>query len=189
PGTPAQGAMANAFSSDTDYVAPVANGRPAGGVYGPPGPPKSLPVAQPGPRPTGPMLPPAAPYGPVVQLPAPTPASQVAQQPAPAPAQGTGVAQASYQAPAAGQTPQQLTAMLHDALFPSQREWAAEKLSALDWKQAEAAVQALTQAVKEDPAATVRASCIHALAKMKANSYPVVNAIQTAKHDAAALLR
>ena len=67
------------------------------------------------------------------------------------PQHGAGVMQAGYQAPAAaGMTPQHLTVMLHDSLYPSQREWAAEKLSGLAWKQNEAVVQALIQGVRED---------------------------------------
>jgi hypothetical protein len=185
PGTAAQSAMANAFSADTDCcVAPVPHGLPAGRVYGPPGPPKMVMVAQAGPRPAGPGLP-ASPYGPVVQLSAPNGTGE--GMPSPAATQGSALMLASYQGsaamPAGGQTPEQLAGMLHDALYPSQREWAAERLSAYDWKQTEAAVQALTQAVREDPAATVRASCISALAKMKVNTFPVVSAIQAAKND------
>jgi hypothetical protein len=192
PGSAGQSAMANAFSADTDCcVAPVPHGLPAGGVYGPPGPPGPPKVmgAQAGPRPTGPGLP-ASPYGPVVQLSAPHGTGEGTQPPAPG--QGTGLAQVSYQTPATAagaQTPEQLAGMLHDALYPSQREWAAERLSAYDWKQTEAAVQALTKAVREDPAATVRASCVNALAKMKANTFPVVSAIQAAKNDGDARVR
>jgi len=43
--------------------------------------------------------------------------------------------------------------------------------------------------VREDPAATVRASCVNALAKMKANTFPVVSAIQAAKNDGDARVR
>ena len=103
------------------------------------------------------------------------------------PPQGPGVVQTGYQVPAgaptAVMTPPQLVTMLHDALYPSQREWAAERLAAFDWKQNEAAVQALTQAVREDPAATVRATCLRTLARMKANTYPVVSVVLAAKND------
>jgi hypothetical protein len=181
PGSVGQAMLGNAFSSDLDCCpTPVPYGPPAGGVYGPPGPPKTLAMVPPGARPMNQNVP-AAPYGPVVQLP-----------PANAAGQGTGLMPASYQAPSvapAGQTPQQLTAMLHDALYPSQRESAAEKLATFDWKQTDAAVQALTQAVRNDPAATVRAACIHSLARMKANTMPVVSAIQAAKNDADARVR
>jgi hypothetical protein len=103
------------------------------------------------------------------------------------PTYGGGVTQPGYQAPAPAApslTPAQLTGMLHDSLYPSQREWAAEKLACLDWKSNDAVVQALTQAVREDPAPTVRATCVRALVRMKADSYAVVTVIQAAKKDA-----
>jgi len=189
PGTPEQGMMANAFSSDTDPVrrpSPMVYGPPVGGVFGPPRPP--LPP-QPtmggyGPPPHNPMLPPA-PYGPTVQLAPPAgehgPASQGTQV-AMLPPQDRGVMPVGYQAPAATTVPQ-LSATLRDALFPSQREAAAEKLATLDWKTNDDAVRALVQAVHDDPAPTVRAACIHALAKMKVNTMPVVGAIRNANND------
>jgi hypothetical protein len=199
PGSAEQTAMANAFSSDLDPPRsaphPMPAGPPMGGVFGPAGPypmgpahPYPPAMAPGGPYGPAPILPPA-PYGPVVRIPeAPMPSNampqgtQLAMLP---PAQDRGVVQASYQgpAPAGAMSTQQLGAMLHDALYPSQREWAAEKLSTYDWKQNEAAVQALTQALHDDPAATVRAACVRALARMKANTYPVVNAIQAARND------
>jgi len=194
PGTPEQGMLGNAFSSDLDPVRPAPHpmpvGPPAGGVFGP-AQPYPMAMSQAGPGPLNPMLPPA-PYGPVVRLPVgPTPSNPMSQGTQLAmlpPPQDRGVVQAGYQAPApapaATMSAQQLGGMLHDALYPSQREWAAEKLSAYDWKQNDAALQALTQALREDPAATVRAACVRALAKMKANTYPVVSAIQVAKNDA-----
>ncbi|HEX5273348.1 MAG TPA: hypothetical protein VFW33_22785, partial [Gemmataceae bacterium] len=178
PGSAAQGQMGNAFSTDTDP-------RPAPGVFGPGCPPPGMtPPPGYGPATAG-MLPPT-PYGPVVRLqgsptpPNPTGAGpQLAMLP-----RNTGVQQTGYQAPAApasGMSAQQLTGMLRDSLYPSQREWAADKLSALDWKQNEAAILALAKAVGEDPAPTVRAACVRALARMKADSYAVVSAVQAAK--------
>jgi hypothetical protein len=191
PGSPEQSMMANAFSADTDCC-PVPPGMPiggpVGGVFGPPGPPQHPMVMAPtGPRSASPILPPS-PYGPVVRLPMPQGAAGQGDMVAKAPAQNSGVAQAAYKAPAAttdGQlTPQQLAGQLHDSLYPSQRELAAEKLACCDGKQTDCAVQALTQAVREDPAAIVRATCVRALAKMKVNSHPVVSVIEAAKHDA-----
>lgn len=203
PGSPMASLKANAFSSDYDSIQPaphaVPAGPPAAGVFGPAGQPYPAMMAQAGPRPMSPMLPPS-PFGPVVKLPMPpappspmTQGTQVAMAP---PSPAAGVTQTSYQgaaaqpspmpgsAPAAGMASPQLMGVLRDSLYPSQREWAAEKLSDLDWKQNDAAVQALTRAVREDPAATVRAGCVRALAKMKANTYPVVSAVQAAKNDA-----
>src|SRR5207302_2036764 len=133
-----------------------------------------------------------APYGPVVQLTPPTgersglpQGTQVAMLPPPS---DRGVMSVGYQTPAApasaaGTAVGQLCGQLRDALLPSQRETAAEKLGALDWKANEDAVRALTQAAHDDPAGSVRATCIHTLAKMKVNTMPVVNAIQAAKKD------
>jgi hypothetical protein len=185
PGSAAQGQLGNAFSSDLDP-------RPAAGVFGPSGPPPMM-TPPPGYGPMHAGLPPA-PYGPVVRMPsAPNPMGKETQLAMLPPPRTTGVVQTGYQAPAApastGMGPQQLTGMLRDALYPSQREWAADKLSALDWKQNDAAVQELTKGVHDDPAPSVRAACIRALAKMKADSYAVVSAVQAAKKDADARVR
>ncbi len=186
PGSAEQGMLGNAFSTDYDP-------RPVSGVFGPSGPPPGMvPPGMMPPGAHGPMnaMLPSTPYGPVVRLQGapgtPNPMAQGTQL-AMLPPRNNGVAQVGYQAPAApatGMAPPQLTTMLRDALYPSQREWAAEKLSALDWKQNDAAVQALTQGVHDDPAPTVRAACIRCLAKMKADSYAVVSAVQAAKKDA-----
>jgi hypothetical protein len=187
PGSAAQAQLGNAFSSVLDSPpAPqgMPGGAPAAGVFGLPGPPNPMMMGQGG-RPTNPMLPPT-PYGPVVRLPGtPSPAGQGPSL-AMLPLANGGVTQVGYQAPAPAApslSAPQLTTMLHDSLYPSQREWAAEKLAMLDWKQNEPAVQALTQAVREDPAATVRATCIRSLARMKVDSYGAVSAIQAAKKD------
>ena len=200
PGTPEQGMLGNAFSSDLDPVRPashpVAYGPPAAGVFGPPlgpppGPPQPMMASYGQPR-MNPMPSRSAPYGPTVQLTPPAGASrgapqgtQVAMLPPP---QDRGVMSVGYQAPAASApaaatTVPQLTNVLHDALFPSQREMAAENLATFDCMANDDAVRALIQAVREDPAATVRATCIQALAKMKANTVPVISALQAAKDD------
>jgi hypothetical protein len=78
---------------------------------------------------------------------------------------------------------QQMMGALKDSLYPSQREWAAEGLAALNWRTHSEVVDALVTAAREDPAATVRAGCVHALAKMGANTVPVVSTIQGLKTD------
>lgn len=184
PGSAAQSALGNAFSSDLDP-------RPVAGVFGPAG---AHPMPPAGYGPMNARLP-STPYGPVVRMPAPqgttSPTDQgtkLAMLP-----RNNGVTQVGYQtsaAPvAAGMNSQQLTGMLRDALYPSQREWAAEKLSSLNWKENDTAVQALAVAVGNDPCPTVRAACVHALAQMKADSYAVVSAVQSAKKDADARVR
>ena len=73
--------------------------------------------------------------------------------------------------------------VLHDSLYPSQREWAAETLSALDWRCSPKVVEAMVAGAREDPAATVRAACVRCLTKMKANSKEVLSAITALKND------
>jgi hypothetical protein len=76
-----------------------------------------------------------------------------------------------------------LVRVLHDSLLPSEREMAADQLAHYDWHGQPHLVAALVEAARADPAATVRASCVHALAKMKANTLPVVQAVQGLKKD------
>jgi hypothetical protein len=73
---------------------------------------------------------------------------------------------------------------LRDSMLPSQREWAAEKLTELEWRKSPQVVDALVQAAKDDPAASVRAGCIHCLARMSAATPPVIAVIQSLKTDA-----
>jgi hypothetical protein len=89
---------------------------------------------------------------------------------------------ASPAPPAPANVPQML-ATLKDSLYPSQREWAAEQLSELNVRGQPQVVQSLTKYAKEDPAATVRAACVHALAHMKANTTEVTAVVQELKND------
>jgi hypothetical protein len=77
----------------------------------------------------------------------------------------------------------QLLAQLKESQFPSQREWAAECLSRQDWRAQPQIIAALVTAAREDPAAAVRAGCVRALGKMKANTLPVVQTVQALKSD------
>jgi hypothetical protein len=77
----------------------------------------------------------------------------------------------------------QMGATLRDSLYPSQREWAAESMAAVDWRTHPQVVQALTTAAKEDPAPSVRASCVRCLAAMKVNTVSVVTVVQGLKSD------
>jgi hypothetical protein len=86
--------------------------------------------------------------------------------------------------PAAAWTTPQLMSMLQEAFYPSQREWAADRLAALDWRTNPLVVEALLHAAKDDPAATVRACCVHGLVQMNVNTVPVVSAIKKLKDDA-----
>jgi hypothetical protein len=77
----------------------------------------------------------------------------------------------------------QMEITLRDSLYPSQREWAAESMAAVDWRSHPQIVQALTMAAKEDPAPTVRASCVRCLATMKVNTPPVITVVRGLKTD------
>jgi hypothetical protein len=66
---------------------------------------------------------------------------------------------------------------------PSQREWAAECLARQDWRAQPQILGALVTAARVDPAAAVRAGCVRALGKMKANTLPVVQTVQSLKSD------
>jgi hypothetical protein len=80
-------------------------------------------------------------------------------------------------------TTAQLAGMLRDSLYPSQREMAAQRLGKCDWKADAEAMAALLAGAKDDPAPLVRAACVRALAVMKANTLPVVAALQALKSD------
>jgi hypothetical protein len=73
--------------------------------------------------------------------------------------------------------------LLHDSLLPSERERAAESLSRCDWKVEPQAAHALLTAAGTDPAPTVRVACVRALARMKANTAPVVQGVAALKAD------
>jgi len=86
-------------------------------------------------------------------------------------------------APAQPATVPQMLATLKDSVYPSQREWAAEQLSELNLRGQPQVVRSLTKCAKEDPAATVRTACVHALAHMKVNTTDVVAVVQELKND------
>jgi hypothetical protein len=77
----------------------------------------------------------------------------------------------------------QTLATLKDALCPSHREMAAERLGELNWRVQPQVVESLMKAAREDPAASVRAACVHALAHMQANTAAVVAAMRDLKTD------
>src|SRR5262249_41670502 len=87
-----------------------------------------------------------------------------------------------------GETPRLVT-QLKRSLLPSEREMAAEALARCDWRMEPQIVDALVQSAKVDPAPVVRAACVRALGKMKANTVPVVHAVQTMKADQDARVR
>jgi hypothetical protein len=164
-GTPT--GLANAFT-------PAGNTRPIPADFAPPqfaansfSDPTQQGAAYPAPdmRPNRPVPPPVPGYFP------------------PMAARGYGSARAPAPAGEAVGTPQ-LLSTLRSALLPSQREWAAGRLAELDWRTNPQAVEALLTAAHSDPAATVRAGCVHSLAKMKVNTMPAVAAVEGLRRDA-----
>jgi hypothetical protein len=77
-----------------------------------------------------------------------------------------------------------LLGTLRDSIYPSHREWAVNNLATLDGKSNPQVVQALLSAAREDPAASVRASCVRGLARMKVTSAPALAVMQALKGDA-----
>jgi hypothetical protein len=116
-----------------------------------------------------PGMPMMLPQGPMVGI---NPLMSVPPSPIPAP----------VAAVAPESVPQSL-ATLKDALCPSQREMAAERLAELNWRMQPQVVESLMKAAREDPAASVRAACVHALAHMQVNTPAVVAAMRELKTD------
>jgi hypothetical protein len=79
---------------------------------------------------------------------------------------------------------QQMLVALRDSLYPSQREWAVAGLATFEWHAHPEVVQALLIAGRQDPAATVRAACVHHLATMNVNIMPVMELVQKSRADA-----
>lgn len=77
----------------------------------------------------------------------------------------------------------QVMQMLRDSDYPSQREWAADQLSDLNWRTYPQAVAVLVTAARTDPAPLVRVCCVRSLMKMQVNTVPVVSAVQELKSD------
>jgi hypothetical protein len=77
-----------------------------------------------------------------------------------------------------------MLAALRGSLYPSEREVAADQLGRCASGREPAVVQALVTAARTDPAPLVRACCVRALGRLKANSMPVVAAVQDLKQDA-----
>jgi hypothetical protein len=76
-----------------------------------------------------------------------------------------------------------MLATLKDSLYPSEREAVAEQLSELDWRIQPLVVDCLMKAAREDPAATVRAACVHALGHMRVDTPESVALARELKSD------
>jgi hypothetical protein len=92
-----------------------------------------------------------------------------------------GLASASASVNSANALP--LLALLRNSIYPSEREWAADCLATVDGRSNPQVVQSLLAAAREDPAATVRASCIRNLARMNVPPQMVLTALQSLKAD------
>jgi HEAT repeat protein len=86
-------------------------------------------------------------------------------------------------------TSQELLMTLRGSLYPSQREWAADRLKSCDWKAEPQVVEGLIAAARTDPAPLVRVGCLKALAKMHAASEAAVAVATELKNDADARVR
>jgi hypothetical protein len=83
----------------------------------------------------------------------------------------------------------QLVKVLHESAYPAQREWAANTLATYDYRVHPDIVLVLLEIAQHDPAATVRASCVYSLGRMKAASEPVISTLYTLRNDGDARVR
>jgi len=86
----------------------------------------------------------------------------------------------------AGQGTGSITHMLgtlRDSISPAERELTALNLANLDWRGHPEIVQALVTSARQDPAATVRAGCVHSLAVQNITAAPVLTALNALKND------
>jgi hypothetical protein len=84
---------------------------------------------------------------------------------------------------AGGPTVPHLLTTLKQSMYPSEREMAAEQLSESSAHQQPEIVQCLVSSAKADPAATVRAACVRALARANANSAEAIAVLRELKND------
>jgi hypothetical protein len=72
---------------------------------------------------------------------------------------------------------------LRDSISPAERELAALNLCHQDWRSHPEIVQVLLSSARQDPAATVRAGCIHSLAMQNLHTEPVLTTLNALKGD------
>jgi hypothetical protein len=84
----------------------------------------------------------------------------------------------------AGLSPRELLMTLRTSLYPSQREWAADRLTSSDWRTQPQVIDGLVAAARSDPAPLVRAGCLRALARMHATCEPSLAVASELKGDA-----
>lgn len=159
-----KGASNRPIPADMGRSYEVANGLQGGGQMG--GAEYRPPFVPAGSYPPPMLMPIARPQPPAMPMPAPAPAAIV---PASLTVQGSPTAPALQ--------------TLRDAVLPSEREMAVDRLRRCDWKRQPEVVEGLTQAAKSDPAATVRAACVRALGRMNVNTMPVFTVLTELKDD------
>jgi hypothetical protein len=98
---------------------------------------------------------------------------------APRQAQPAPVMQTSYRGP----DQVSLVSTLHNSIYPSEREMAADALAGVDARRQPEVVQALVTAARTDPAPLVRVGAVRSLARMRISSEPVITAIKGLKDD------
>lgn len=153
-------------------------------IVGSPYPSNIPPAAQPqqrppviyqGPTPPNPFA--AMPVTPAAYTPAPTPTVMVN------PAMDRRVVTMTPAQPTGQETIKQLLTTLWVSIYPSQREIAAEGLANYDWHEHPEVVPALLLAARQDAAPLVRMTCVHCLAKMKAQGDQVVTTLAALRRD------
>ena len=72
---------------------------------------------------------------------------------------------------------------MHESLYPSQREWAADRLASFDWRRQPQAVELLIERAKQDAAPSVRVECIRSLGRMTSDAPGVVEAVRLCRFD------
>jgi hypothetical protein len=76
-----------------------------------------------------------------------------------------------------------LLGQLRDSISPAEREMAALNLTNQDWRSHPEIVQVLVTSARQDPAATVRAGCVHSLAQQNISTQPVLATMNALKND------
>jgi hypothetical protein len=76
-----------------------------------------------------------------------------------------------------------LVMTLKGSLYPSQREWAADRLSSLDWRSQPEIVDGLVAGARTDPAPMVRIGCLRALGRMHANCEAALSLARDLRND------
>jgi hypothetical protein len=193
-------AMVNAFTSGSGNAMPAGYENMAANAFPGPAPmmtdpmPMGYPMAMGpyGPMPTGGYAPmggygqmgaygPMGGYGSMPQMPC-MPAA--AAMPAAAGAYPAAMPVASAGSPMVDpHVGQYLIQTLREALYPSQREFAAEALASMDWRTHPQVFDSLLTAAREDPAPTVRTTCVRCLAGMNLNSTLMAMTLQALKND------